>query len=112
MNSEKINIDLSLVRNHGSDLYVATDDDLGVVVCEERPNDPVAAYGGYVTPKGDSEDVYVTRETEELDVELVVPGGDGAGEVVETIFAAEVGPNEVPLEVLNDYGFVTLELVN
>lgn len=108
--SERVNIDLDLVQNGGEGLYVADDEQFGTVVCEERPGDPVAAANGFLTTT-DEEDgrVLRTRNTDEADVELV---DAESGEVVDTVFAAEVGPREIPTETLEDRGLVALSLVN
>lgn len=110
MVNEVINLDVDSLENGGDNLYVAESPD-GVLVFEERPGEPVAEHGGYVTAT-DSPDPSVYKTVGQENAEVVLVPVENPDEEYDRIFAAELEVREVPVETLNKRGWTALELVN
>lgn len=107
--NERINLDLEAITGDGNGLYVAYLPE-GVHVFEARPETPAHIDGDYLTPANENNtDVYVTTIADDDNIDIIDPE---TMDIIETIFESEFDGNYLSADLLNDYGLITLELIN
>jgi len=104
---EQINIDAELLDGDKQQ-YAVVDDEMGVLILQEARGDAVDAEYGFITTNDPNDEsvAKVTMGMVENEVAVEFYGGD-----IDLLCHSDI-VDEVPAEVLEDNGYVTLELIN